>query len=254
MTALLSARGLNKSFGAVVAARDINIDVAPGETVGIIGANGAGKTTFVNMVTGYLKPTTGAIRFGDEDITDLPPRLIVRKGIGRSFQIPQTFGTMTARENLMVALGVADRAGISLWRPLVRRELLDRAEATLQRFGIAGHGDTEARLLAQGVRKLLDVAVATVRQPRLLLLDEPTSGISAEEKFSVMETLMAALRAEQVTVLFVEHDMQIVGKYAGRVIAFYDGTVIADGPPERVLDDADVRRHVIGEAHGKGAH
>ena len=249
MTALLSARGLNKSFGAVTAARDIDIEVAPGETVGIIGANGAGKTTFVNMVTGYLKPTTGTIRFGGEDITALPPRTIVRKGIGRSFQIPQVFGTMTARENLMVALGVADPAGISLWRPLVRRDFLDRAEATLGRFGIAAHGDTEVRLLAQGVRKLLDVAVATVRQPRLLLLDEPTSGISAEEKFSVMETLMAALRVEQVTVLFVEHDMQIVGKYAERVIAFYDGTVIADGPPDRVLDDANVRRHVIGEAH-----
>ncbi len=253
MTALLSAQGLNKSFGAVTAARDIDIDVAAGETVGIIGANGAGKTTFVNMVTGYLKPTTGTIRFGGEDITALPPRMIVRKGIGRSFQIPQVFGTMTARENLMVALGVADPAGISLWRPLVRRDFLDRAEATLGRFGIAAHGDTEVRLLAQGVRKLLDVAVATVRQPRLLLLDEPTSGISAEEKFSVMETLMAALRVEQVTVLFVEHDMQIVGKYAERVIAFYDGTVIADGPPDRVLDDANVRRHVIGEAHARHA-
>ncbi|MCC7275744.1 MAG: ABC transporter ATP-binding protein [Alphaproteobacteria bacterium] len=251
MTALLSAAGLNKSFGAVVAARDVHVDVAAGETIGVIGANGAGKTTFVNMVTGYLKPTSGTIRFAGEDVTRLPPRAIVRRGIGRSFQIPQVFGTMTAVENVLVALGVADARGLSPWRPFARPDVVGHARATLERFGIAAHGDSEARLLPQGVRKLLDVAIATVRRPRLLLLDEPTSGISAEEKFAVMETLMQALRAGQVTVLFVEHDMQIVGRYAGRVIAFYDGTVIADGPPDRVLDDADVRRHVIGEAHGR---
>ncbi|MBL8671567.1 MAG: ABC transporter ATP-binding protein [Alphaproteobacteria bacterium] len=251
---ILSAREVNKTFGAVVAARDINVDVAEGEVVGVIGANGAGKTTFVNMVTGYLKPSAGRIQFEGADITALPPRAIIRRGIGRSFQIPQVWGSMTVAENVEVTLGIAAPGPLPFWRKLDRPEMRARADAVLARFGIAEHAEVEARLLSQGVRKLLDVALATVRQPRLLLLDEPTSGISADEKFGVMETLMNALKDQQVTVLFVEHDMQIVERYATRVLAFYDGTIIADGAPSKVLADADVRRHVIGETHRPGKH
>ncbi len=247
MTPILEARGLEKTFGAVVAAHNINIAMQPGEIVGVIGANGAGKTTFINMVTGYLKPSAGTVHFEGHDVTQLQPRDIVRRGLGRSFQIPQLFGTLTARENLLVALGIAAPGGISVTKRLRRAEMIDQADAALARFDLQAYADTEAKSLPQGVRKVLDVAMATVSHPRLILLDEPTSAISAEEKFAVMATLMRALDASKVTVLFVEHDMDIVARHAQRVIAFYDGTVIADAPPEQALANDDVKRFVIGE-------
>jgi branched-chain amino acid transport system ATP-binding protein len=247
--ALLEVRGLNKRFGSVVAANDINVAVADEEMIGIIGANGAGKTTFVNMVTGYLKPTSGTIAFAGRDITPLPPREIIAAGISRSFQVPQVFGTATVFENLLIAIGIAGSGRFPLWRKLRRPDFTASADALLERFGIGQYRDVAARLLPQGVRKLLDIAMATVRSPRLLLLDEPTSGISVEEKFQIMDVIMGALREQRRAVMFVEHDMEIVARYAHRVLAFAEGTIIAEGPPARVIDDPQVRRYVTGEPH-----
>jgi len=245
---ILVVEGLEKSFGGVAAARDINLRLGEGEVVGVIGANGAGKTTFVNMVTGYLKPSAGTIRFRGRDITRLGPREVTGAGICRSFQVPQVFGSMSVHDNVMIALGIAEKGALASWRPLETGERARRATALLERYGIASSAGREVRLLPQGVRKLLDVAMATVSDPELLMLDEPTSGISTEEKNDIMDRLMSALRAGRKTVLFVEHDMAVVARYAGRVLAFYDGRIIADGPPSTVLADADVRRHVVGEA------
>jgi branched-chain amino acid transport system ATP-binding protein len=245
---ILVVEGLEKSFGGVVAARDINVKMHEGEVVGVIGANGAGKTTFVNMVTGYLRPSAGTIRFRGRDITRLGPREVTAAGICRSFQVPQVFGSMSVRDNVMVALGIGEKGALSGWRPLETSDRAARAAALLERYGIADSAAREVRLLPQGVRKLLDVAMATVSGPEILMLDEPTSGISAEEKYDIMERLMTALRAEKKTVLFVEHDMAVVARYAHRVLAFYDGRIIADGPPDTVLADPDVRRYVVGEA------
>jgi len=247
MTSLLEARGLEKTFGAVVAAHNINVSMNAGDIIGVIGANGAGKTTFINMVTGYLVPSAGTIHFDGHDITGLAPRQVVQRGLGRSFQIPQLFGSLTARDNLLVALGIAAPGGMSWRTPLRNRAMVDAADGLLARFNLERYGDTEAKGLPQGVRKVLDVAMATARNPRLILLDEPTSAVSAEEKFDVMETLMRALAASSVTVLFVEHDMDIVARHAERVIAFYDGTIIADAPPAVALATDDVKRYVIGE-------
>ena len=246
---LLEVRHLNKSFGSVVAANDINVAVSDEEMVGIIGANGAGKTTFVNMVTGYLKPTAGTIAFLGRDITNLPPREVIAAGISRSFQVPQVFGTATVFENLLIAIGIADSGAFPLWRPLRRPAFVKAADDILERFGIRAYRDQAARLLPQGVRKLLDIAMATVHSPRLLLLDEPTSGISVEEKFAIMDVIMGALREQRRAVMFVEHDMEIIGRYAHRVLAFAEGTIIAEGPPARVIDDPQVRRYITGEPH-----
>jgi branched-chain amino acid transport system ATP-binding protein len=246
--ALLEARGLTKLFETVKAADEITVSVAEREVVGIIGANGAGKTTFVNMITGYLKPDAGSIHYGERDITELEPRQITRLGIGRSFQVPQVFLTATLADNLLIALGTAEAGRLAMWRPLRRQALLDSVEEILERYRLQDYRDQAASLLPQGVRKLLDIAMAMAHRPRLLLLDEPTSGVSIDEKYSLMDIAMQALGAEGVTVLFVEHDMDIVSRYAARVVAFYDGRVIADGAPARVLDDAEVRRYVIGEA------
>jgi branched-chain amino acid transport system ATP-binding protein len=247
MTMLLDARGLQKRFGAVVAASDVNIAVTAGERVSLIGSNGAGKTTFVNMVTGYLKPDEGRITLAGHDITPLAPRAITHLGVARSFQIPQLYGALSALDNMLVANACHDRR-LSFWQPARRPEAIARAEELLQRFGLIDHRSRRVSELPGGVRKLLDIAMALTGRPKLLLLDEPTSGVSAEEKFPMMATIMDALGQEaETTVLFVEHDMDIVERHASRVIAFYAGRVIADDVPAVALATDDVRRYVTGE-------
>lgn len=247
MSAMLEARGLVKQFGAVVAAGDVNISVQSGERVSLIGSNGAGKTTFVNMITGYLKPDAGSIALDGRDITALHPRAITRLGVARSFQIPQLFGELTVLDNMLAANACHD-GHLSFWQPARRAAALARAHTLLQRFGLAEHSERRVAELPGGVRKLLDIAMALTGAPKLLLLDEPTSGVSAEEKFPMMDTIMAALGQEQATtVLFVEHDMDIVARYSDRVIAFYAGRIIADDKPAVALATADVRRYVTGE-------
>jgi branched-chain amino acid transport system ATP-binding protein len=249
MTDILAVRDLEKTFGSVVAARDITVTVPAHQTVGIIGANGAGKTTFVNMITGHLKPSKGAILFEGKEITGLPSRSITRLGISRSFQVAQVFPTMTVLENMRIAAAIA-KGGASIvgqmFQWLDSPETAAESDAALELFQIARYRDARAATLPQGVRKLLDIAMAVAGAPRLLLLDEPTSGISIEEKFGLMEVVMSALKTRKITVLFVEHDMDIVGRFADRVLAFYDGTVIADEKPEAVLSNPKVQTLISG--------
>ena len=242
---LLSAQGLMRSFGAVVAADNVCIEVAPGENLALIGSNGAGKTTFVNMVTGYIKPTAGTIRFDGADITPLTPRDITKRGIARSFQIPQLWAQLTVLEHVIVAATCSSGA-LSMLRPAVRQAEELSAMRLLGRFGLESRAQSRVAELPGGVRKLLDIAMALTGKPKLLVLDEPTSGVAAEEKFPMMDTIMQAISAEPVAVMFVEHDMEIVGRYARRVAAFYSGRVIADGLPDTVLADADVQKYVTG--------
>jgi branched-chain amino acid transport system ATP-binding protein len=245
--ALLEAQGVGKRFGAVVAAADINIGVRAGERVSLIGSNGAGKTTFVNMITGYLKPDAGHIRFDGRDITALHPRTIVGLGVARSFQIPQLFGELSVLDNMLVA-SACQGTHMSYTKAARDAAAVARTEALLQRFALTEHRERRVSELPGGVRKLLDIAMALTVRPKLLLLDEPTSGVSAEEKFPMMDTIMAALGSQRdTTVLFVEHDMDIVERYAERVIAFYSGRIIADDVPAQALATDDVRRYVTGE-------
>ncbi len=246
-TPMLSAQGLMKSFGAVSAAEDLSLSVPAGQRVSLIGSNGAGKTTFVNMVTGYLKPDAGAIRLDGRDITKLGPRAITRLGVARSFQIPQLATDMTALDNMLVAAACGDGA-LSAWQPARSAARRERAMGLLERFALAEHAARRVGELPGGVRKLLDIAMALTGSPKLLLLDEPTSGVSVEEKFPMMDTITQALSREAVTVLFVEHDMDIVTRYADRVVAFYAGRIIADDPPDAVLADEQVQRYVTGTA------
>ncbi len=249
MTDILAVRDLEKTFGSLTAARDITVSVPAEQTVGVIGANGAGKTTFINMITGHLRPTKGTILFEDKDITGKPSREITRLGISRSFQVAQIFPTLTVRENMSVAAAIARRQGGLLGTvltPVKSPAATAEAEATIDLFQIGRYADTLASTLPQGVRKLLDIGMAVVGWPRLLLLDEPTSGISIEEKFDLMQVVMSALKTRKITVLFVEHDMEIVGRFADRVLAFYDGTVIADGTAHETLDNSRVQELITG--------
>jgi branched-chain amino acid transport system ATP-binding protein len=243
---LVSARGLVKRFGSVIAADNVSVELLPQERVGVIGANGAGKTTFVNIVTGYLKPDDGAIFFRGTDITNMAPREITRLGIRRSFQVSQLFSNLAVRDNVLVALAAATGAFPSPFLVLRTPGRIAEADKILDRLGLAGSGDLLITALPQGQRKLLDIALAMIGQSAVLLLDEPTSGISADEKYPLMDLVLTAVRAAESTVLFVEHDMEIVERYAERVIAFYDGRIIADGEPGHVFVDPDVRRYVVG--------
>jgi branched-chain amino acid transport system ATP-binding protein len=255
MTAILSVRDLEKTFGSIVAARDITLDVPAQQTVGIIGANGAGKTTFINMITGYIKPDRGSIEYDGRDITQLPPRDIMRLGISRSFQVPQLYGSLGVFDNMMIGLGIVlANAGLggffSRGSPPVPgygRPAEEVAEHLLGRFGLLEYRDRNAQVLPGGARKLLDIALTMVARPRILLLDEPTSGVSAQEKFGIMQMVLDAVRAEGTTVLFVEHDMEVVSRFAQRVLAFYDGRIIADAPPQQALADPEVQRYVAGK-------
>ena len=248
MNPVLSVRGLDKRFGAVVAADALTLDIAAGQKVSLIGANGAGKTTFVNMVTGYLKPDSGSIALDGIDIGRRSPRSVARLGISRSFQIPQLFIELTAAENLTVAIsGVGTRMSLRVAGGS-RRAATTRRVELLGRFGLADLADRPISELAGGVRKLIDIAMALVRRPKLLLLDEPTSGVSAEEKFATMDRVIHAVAPDAATIVFVEHDMEIVSRYADRVVAFYQGRILADGEPADVLKDQEVRRYVTGGA------
>ena len=245
---MLRVESIDVSIKSVRILRGVGLHVGPGQLVGLIGGNGAGKTTFLNLVTGYLKPTAGTVRFQGRDITGMAPRRITRLGICRSFQIPQVFDTLTAYENLLVGLGIVSmgrKAFVGSSLGAARPEAV--ADEMLERFHLREYRDEPVSVLPEGVRKLLDIAMALAVKPAILLLDEPTSGVSADEKFSLMDLVLGAIRADKVTVLFVEHDMDIVRRYTQRILAFYDGKVIADGDSATVLSNPEVRRLVVGE-------
>jgi branched-chain amino acid transport system ATP-binding protein len=248
-TPILETRGLSKTFGAVTAAKDLHVQVHKGEIVGVIGANGAGKTTFINMVTGYLPPTAGEILMNGQHIRGLSPRAITRRGLARSFQVAQLFPELTVLDNLLIALAAAESAHPSFLRPLRTKARVARAEEILEEFKVPGYRDSLVTAVPQGSRKLIDIAMAMIGEPEMLLLDEPTSGVSVDEKGDLMDTVIAAVRHHGLTVLFVEHDMDVVRRYVSRILAFYSGEIISDGPPDDVLADERVRELVTGHAH-----
>ncbi len=244
---LLRAENLQVAFHGVKAADGVNLEIAEGEFVAIIGPNGAGKTTFLNLCTGYIRPAGGEVYLDGNPITKLAPRVIARRGIARAFQIPQLFTDKRVIDNLMLA--VAARSGLwSALRPLDRTEWFEEAMALLEIFNLTGCANDAAMTLPEGRRKLIDIAVAMALRPRLMLLDEPTSGVSAIERFDLMETLMKALRTAGVTALFVEHDMDVVSRYADRVVVWNRGHVMAQGTPDEVLKNPEVVESVVGVA------
>jgi len=243
---LLVTRGLSLRFGGVVAADAIDFELTEGEHLAVVGQNGAGKTTFINICTGFLRPDSGRVEFDGHDITGLSPRLITRRGMVRSFQIPQIFAEHTVRECMMIAAS-ATQAGWNPLRPMAATVDRQAVEHTLELVQLAPRADTLAWLLPEGQRKLLDIAMCLVLKPRLLIMDEPTSGVSSEEKHALMDTLMRALSERNVTSIFVEHDIDIVRRYATRLAAWIAGRIAADGAPEEVLRDPEVIRNVIGE-------
>jgi branched-chain amino acid transport system ATP-binding protein len=242
---LISARGLKIRFGGVIAADGIDLDVLEGENLAIIGPNGAGKTTFLNMATGYLRPQAGTVSFLGQDITALPPRTITKLGIARAFQIPQLFLDRTVIENIMLA-SAAQTGQLSGWRSLLDLPQRAEMEDLLDLVGVRAFAERTAFELPEGQRKLVDIALALALKPRVLLMDEPTSGVASSEKLGVMDILTAALTKQKVSSVFVEHDMDMVERYASRVAVWSSGKIQMVGTPAEILNDADVRAQVIG--------
>jgi branched-chain amino acid transport system ATP-binding protein len=244
---LLEARNLQIRFGGVIAADDVSLNIERGKNLAIIGPNGAGKTTFLNICTGWLKPAKGTVLFEGRDITSLAPRRIVRLGVARAFQIPQLFTEHTALENLLIS--VSAREGLR--NPLQDMHTIRQRGEMLHLLDMVGCADVADRPvveLSEGQRKLIDIAVALALKPKLLLMDEPTSGVASSEKFKIMEILVKALAEARVTSVFVEHDMGIVSRYADEVAVWAAGNVQMRGSPEEILRHPDVIRDVIGEA------
>ncbi len=245
MTPLLETRGLHLAFGGLVAADHIDFRLHSGERLAVIGQNGAGKTTFINICTGYLKPQAGEVWFGGRRITAMPPRRIVRLGLGRSFQLPQLFTEHTVRECVQIAAASRNRR-LSFLHALDQTVSLHEIDDTLELVGLRADSEHVSRDLPEGKRKLLDVAMALVLQPTLLIMDEPTSGVASEDKHGLMRIIMNALDERKVTSWFVEHDVDIVTRYATRVAAWIAGAIVADGTPERVLQDPRIRSEILG--------
>ena len=241
---IISSKDLHVEFGGVKAANGVNLDIYRGQIASIIGPNGSGKTTFLNLCTGYVRPTEGSVRFGDKDLTRLKPRAITRLGIARTFQLPQLFSEQSVLENLLLALAARD--GFWTLSSLSRRAARDEAEELLSIFGLLGQAGRQIGSLPEGVRKLVDIAVALALSPSLLLMDEPPSGVSSQEKFEIMDMLMPVLRQRNIAALLVEHDMELVERYMDRVIVWNAGQVAADGPPAEILQNEEVLRNVIG--------
>jgi branched-chain amino acid transport system ATP-binding protein len=244
-TGLLSTRGLSLKFGGVVAAEAIDFDLKPGERLAVVGQNGAGKTTFINICTGYLKPDSGHVYFDGAEVTGRSPRAITRRGIGRSFQLPQLFTEHTVRDCLMIAASAVRSHG-GFWLPLENAVDVAEIDSTLELLQLRSRAHDIAGALPEGQRKLLDVAMALVLRPKLMIMDEPTSGVSTDEKHGLMAVLMRALEERRITSIFVEHDIEIVRRYATRLAAWVAGRIVADGAPDEVLRDPAVIKNVIG--------
>ena len=245
--ALLELDGLTRRFGGIVAVDDVTMRVEAGEVRAVIGPNGAGKSTLFNLITGVVKPSAGAVRFADEELTGLPPQRICQRGVSRTFQLTALFPEMSARDNARLAAQSRDRRR---WQPFGGAGLFEEAsalaDAALEQLGLSGVAERPAGLLSHGDQRLLEVAMALAQQPRVLLLDEPTQGLSVEETAQAVHTLAGFLKTSRMTVLLVEHDMEVVFRLAHRITVLHRGAVIADGAPDTVKADKAVQEAYLG--------
>jgi branched-chain amino acid transport system ATP-binding protein len=252
MSTLLETRKLGKSFGVLRALQDVSMAVHEGELVSVVGPNGAGKTTLVNLLTGLLEPSSGEVLFMGETIAGVGPVGLADRGLARAFQLIQIFPKLTVKETIAAAV-ISRRK--ERWRLFSRLSANDAVDARVievaEIFGLTTRLEDIGGTLSQGEKKLLDVASAFALDPQVILLDEPTSGVSTGEKHGIMKTLIAAAKRAGVKgIVLVEHDMDLVAAYSTRIIALSDGRVLADLPTDRFFADPRLIETVIGKRRG----
>jgi branched-chain amino acid transport system ATP-binding protein len=244
----LSTRDLNKSFGSLVVAQNIALKLPQGVRYALIGPNGAGKTTLMNLLTGMLRPDWGHVFLGTEEITSLRPDARVKKGLARTFQINTLFTQLSAIES--VALAVLEREGAAhnWWRGLPRfSDVIDEAHAILSSLGLANASFRITKELPYGQQRLLEIALALATRPRVLLLDEPAAGVPKDESAVLFDAI--ANLSRELTILFIEHDMDVVFRFASNIIVMVGGRILVEGPPQDIARDERVREVYLGRAH-----
>ena len=242
---VLSIRSLSKAFGGVRAVDNVSLDIARGEFLALIGPNGAGKSTCFNMINGQLAPDSGAILFEDRNIAGLAPRDIWRLGVGRTFQVAATFGSMTVIENVQMALISHAQNTYRLWRPAAALHR-ERALALLEQVGMQDAADRPSRELAYGDVKRVELAIALANDPRLLLMDEPTAGMAPRERNDLIALVKKLVLERQISVLFTEHSMDVVFAFADRIVVLARGKLIADGDAATIRENPQVQEVYFG--------
>jgi branched-chain amino acid transport system ATP-binding protein len=245
--AVLSVENLSKAYDGVQALRGVSFTVGAGELVALIGPNGAGKTTCFNIVNGQLRADAGAVLLEGTALAAMPPRAIWRLGVGRTFQVAATFGSMTVRENVQMALLSRERM-LNSFLGDVEHLLAGEAGSLLERVAMGDQAQRPCSALAYGDLKRVELAMALAHRPRLLLMDEPTAGMAPEERQALMQLAAGLARSEKMAVLFTEHDMDAVFGFADRVIVLHGGEVIACGAPQAIRQDPRVREVYLGDA------
>ena len=249
----LLARGVNKKFGSLVVAADVDLALPAGERYALIGPNGAGKTTLINLMTGMLRPDSGRIALGDDDITALPPEARVRRGLVRTYQINSLFPHLTALESVTLAVCERRRVAQTWWRQLTAyRNEVDEAHDILAALALAPVCHRPTRELAYGQQRLVEIALALATRPKVLLLDEPAAGVPRDESKDLFAAIAGLSR--DIAVLFIEHDMELVFRFASRVIVLVGGRVLLEGTPAEIAADERVRAVYLGKTHGAPRH
>jgi branched-chain amino acid transport system ATP-binding protein len=247
MAVMLQTVELKRYFGETRAVDNVSLGVNEGEFVSLVGPNGAGKTSLINVITAHLKAESGKILLKGEDITGLSVTERVRRGIARSFQLVNVFDDLSTFDNVALAIFSRECKTAHLGALAHRdRAVIGEADDILGQFGLAGKRDDSARDLAQGERKLLDVALAYALKPKLLFLDEPTSGVSTRNKAQIMDTIASVVRGQGITAVIVEHDMDVVFKYSDRIVVMAQGAVMAEGTPDEIRRNDQVAMTLLG--------
>ena len=244
----LQVENVSKAFGHFVAVNDVSLAIPEGEITALIGPNGAGKTTLYNMVSGRLKPTKGSVWFRGSDITGLPPDRISRLGISRSFQITNIFNELTVLENIQVALVARHNKGLNLWQVSARdKRLEDQGLELLARLGLESVARARAGTLSHGDKRRVELAIVLSTEPQLVLLDEPTAGMTPEETHAVVHLIRSLADSGPYTFFLTEHDMDVVFRLAQKICVMHRGELLAEGTPEEIRNDPNVRTAYLGE-------
>jgi len=246
MFMILRVEKLKKTFGGLTAVNDVSFDLMEGELSSIIGPNGAGKTTLFNLLTGHIRPDEGRILFKERDITGFQPDRVCRQGIGRSFQRTNIFPKLTVFENVQVAILSMRRKSRSLFST-ASRMLVGETMEILESIGLAEKRNVTAGLLAHGDQRLLEIGITLGTNPELVFLDEPTAGMSPEESWKAVELVQRLARERNLTLLFIEHDMEVVFGISEKVRVMHLGSILAEGTPEAVRADEEVQRIYLAE-------